>query len=71
MCGIAGIFNYKKNHPVSKDILKRMSDVIIHRGPDDEGFYIKGNIGLAFRRLSIIDLETGNQPIHNEDSTVW
>ncbi len=71
MCGIAGTFNYKKNHPVSKDILKIMSDAIIHRGPDDEGFYIKDDIGLAFRRLSIIDLNTGNQPIHNEDSTVW
>ena len=71
MCGIAGAFNYKKNHPVSKDILKRMSDAIIHRGPDDEGFYVKDDIGLAFRRLSIIDLNTGNQPIHNEDSTVW
>ena len=71
MCGIAGIFNYKKNHPVSKVILKRMSDSIIHRGPDDEGFYVKDNIGLAFRRLSIIDLNTGNQPIHNEDCTIW
>ena len=71
MCGIAGIFNYKKNHPVSKVILKRMSDSIIHRGPDDEGFYVKDNIGLAFRRLSIIDLNTGKQPIHNEDCTIW
>jgi asparagine synthase (glutamine-hydrolysing) len=48
-----------------------MNAQIIHRGPDDEGYYRKDNIGLAFRRLSIIDLQTGNQPIHNEDKTVW
>lgn len=71
MCGIAGVFNYKTNQPVSLDLLKAMSDVIIHRGPDDEGFHLKGPVGLAFRRLSIIDLNTGNQPIHNEDSTIW
>ena len=71
MCGIAGAFYYKKNLPVSKELMKRMSDEIIHRGPDDEGFYLRENIGLAFRRLSIIDLNTGNQPIHNEDRSVW
>ena len=71
MCGIAGVFHYKKDVPVSMEIMERMSDEIIHRGPDDEGFYLKGNIGLAFRRLSIIDLLTGNQPIHNEDKSIW
>lgn len=71
MCGIAGAFHYKNNRPVSMEILKAMSAQIIHRGPDDEGFYLKNNIGLAFRRLSIIDLNTGNQPMHNEDKTVW
>jgi asparagine synthase (glutamine-hydrolysing) len=71
MCGIAGAFHYKNSRPVSKEILKEMNAQIIHRGPDDEGFYYKDNIGLAFRRLSIIDLYTGNQPIHNEDKTVW
>jgi asparagine synthase (glutamine-hydrolysing) len=71
MCGIAGAFNYKKNKPVSLDVIKGMNDEIIHRGPDDEGYYVKGNIALAFRRLSIIDLYTGNQPIHNEDKTIW
>jgi len=70
MCGIAGAFHYKNNLPVSKDVLKKMSDEIVHRGPDDEGYFIKDNVGLAFRRLSIIDLNTGNQPIHNEDKTV-
>ncbi len=71
MCGIAGAFNYKKNSPVPLEIIKTMNNAIIHRGPDDEGYYIKDNIALAFRRLSIIDLNTGNQPIHNEDKTVW
>jgi len=71
MCGIAGVFNYKNNHSVPLDILKKMNKEIIHRGPDDEGFYVKGHIGLAFRRLSIIDLDTGNQPIHNENKSIW
>lgn len=71
MCGIAGAFNFKKNLPVSLEILKNMNRAMLHRGPDDEGFHIKDNLGLAFRRLSIIDLYTGNQPIHNEDKTVW
>jgi asparagine synthase (glutamine-hydrolysing) len=71
MCGIAGAFQYKNNLPVSKEILTKMSGEIIHRGPDDEGFHLKGPIGLAFRRLSIIDLNTGNQPIHNEEKTIW
>ncbi len=71
MCGIAGAFLYKNNRPVSAEVISKMNHEIIHRGPDDEGFYLKDNIGLAFRRLSIIDLDTGNQPIHNEDKTVW
>ncbi len=71
MCGISGVFNYKRNLPVSIEVLKTMNMELFHRGPDDEGFYIKNNLGLAFRRLSIIDLYTGNQPIHNEDKTVW
>jgi len=71
MCGIAGSFNYKNVIPVSSELLGKMSSSLVHRGPDDEGFYIKDNIGLAFRRLSIIDLDTGNQPIHSEDKTVW
>lgn len=71
MCGIAGAFHYKNRLHISKDRLKAMSDKIAHRGPDDEGFYIKDHIGLAFRRLSIIDLNTGNQPIHNENKTIW
>jgi len=71
MCGIAGIFNYKNTLPVTMERLKSMNQELVHRGPDDEGYYIDNNIGLAFRRLSIIDLDTGNQPIHNEDKSVW
>lgn len=52
-------------------VLRRMCDVMRHRGPDDDGLYVNGNLGLGMRRLSIIDLATGHQPIHNEDRTVW
>ncbi len=71
MCGFSGIFNYKNNLAVTPEILRTMNRELVHRGPDDEGFYFQDNIGLAFRRLSIIDLDTGNQPIHNEDKSVW
>ncbi|MBI4369646.1 MAG: asparagine synthase (glutamine-hydrolyzing) [Elusimicrobia bacterium] len=65
MCGIAGIFNFNGPAP-DQDILRRMAGAIVHRGPDDEGFFIDGPVGLAFRRLSIIDLATGRQPLSNE-----
>lgn len=68
MCGIAGKFSATNITLVE---LKRMADAIAHRGPDDEGFLVRGPIGLAHRRLSIIDLSTGRQPIANEDETVW
>jgi asparagine synthase (glutamine-hydrolysing) len=71
MCGIAGIIYFDKDRKVVRPELKAMTDTIIHRGPDDEGFYINNNVGLGFRRLSIIDLNTGNQPMCNEDETVW
>ncbi|MFT5123381.1 MAG: asparagine synthase (glutamine-hydrolyzing) [Kiritimatiellia bacterium] len=58
-------------HPPSGELLKKMNDQIVHRGPDDEGFYTDEICGLAMRRLSIVDLVTGHQPIHNEDQTVW
>ncbi|MFH0876012.1 MAG: asparagine synthase (glutamine-hydrolyzing) [archaeon] len=69
MCGITGIWEFEGK--LDKKLLRKMSNVISHRGPDDEGFYTNGSIGLANRRLSIIDLTTGKQPIHNEDETVW
>ena len=56
---------------VSPSLVKAMADTIQHRGPDDEGYYVSGPIGLGFRRLSIIDLHSGHQPISNEDGTVW
>lgn len=71
MCGIAGRINFDRERPVSQVSLKRMADSIIHRGPDDEGLYAGDYVGLAFRRLSIIDLSTGHQPLCNEDGTVW
>lgn len=71
MCGIAGIVFFEKDRIVTRQSLKAMTDPIIHRGPDDEGFYINNNVGLGFRRLSIIDLDTGNQPMCNEDETIW
>ncbi len=71
MCGIAGKLNYDPACPVDAPGLQRMCHTLIHRGPDDWGLYIDGALGLAMRRLSIIDLATGQQPIHNEARTVW
>ena len=67
MCGITGFID--KQNP-KKDIIKRMTDRIIHRGPDAEGYYIDDNIALGHRRLSIIDLKGGDQPIYNEDKSI-
>lgn len=71
MCGICGKLNFDREKPISSGLLKRMADTLYHRGPDDEGFYVSGPVGLGFRRLSIIDLSTGHQPLSNEDGTVW
>lgn len=71
MCGICGIVNLHQEHPVEYSDLKRMCDVMIHRGPDDEGIKLDGNVGIGMRRLSIIDLVTGHQPIANEDESIW
>jgi asparagine synthase (glutamine-hydrolysing) len=70
MCGIAGIYNFGTQEPVSPQLLKAMTDTIIHRGPDDEGIFSDGKVGLGMRRLSIIDVAGGHQPIENEDGTV-
>ena len=78
MCGIAGIASFKDNL-INPDTLKRMRDILKHRGPDDEGLYLsrqhnpntKLKVGLGHRRLSIIDLESGHQPMSNEDKTIW
>jgi asparagine synthase (glutamine-hydrolysing) len=71
MCGITGIFEYHSKEPVSPDLVHRMNETIVHRGPDDEGVYVGPGIGLGFRRLSIIDLSGGHQPISNEDGQIW
>ena len=71
MCGITGTVFFDKERTIDPAVLKTMTDSIHHRGPDDEGFFIEGNVGLGFRRLSIIDLTTGHQPLANEDDTVW
>ncbi len=79
MCGICGILNFSNKERIDKDLIQRMTSVLKHRGPDDEGFYLsnvqcpksKVNVGLGVRRLKVIDLETGHQPIHNEDRSIW
>jgi len=70
MCGICG-FCFSDERPVDQGVLKRMTATLRHRGPDDEGYYTDAGIALGHRRLSIIDLETGKQPIHNEDETIY
>jgi asparagine synthase (glutamine-hydrolysing) len=71
MCGICGIFNFGTREPVDEAALKRATDRMVHRGPDDEGFYLDAELGLGNRRLSIIDLPGGHQPLSNEDGTIW
>jgi len=74
MCGICGIFNFARNEPVNSEILRRMNQKLVHRGPDGEGyFFTEGknfSLGLGMRRLAIIDLATGHQPIYNEDKSL-
>jgi asparagine synthase (glutamine-hydrolysing) len=71
MCGICGIFEYTREEEVSEELVRAMTDTLIHRGPDDEGIHVGLGIGLGFRRLSIIDVAGGHQPISNEDGRVW
>ncbi|MFT5288059.1 MAG: asparagine synthase (glutamine-hydrolyzing) [Planctomycetota bacterium] len=71
MCGLAGIAYNDPGRTPEVALLKRMTDSIVHRGPDDEGFHTDGPFGLGFRRLSIIDLKGGHQPLANETDDVW
>ena len=70
MCGICGVCFSRSQKPADTGLIERMCATIIHRGPDEQGTYISGSVGLGMRRLSIIDLTTGSQPIFNEDRTV-
>ncbi|MGI9166337.1 MAG: asparagine synthase (glutamine-hydrolyzing) [Pyrinomonadaceae bacterium] len=70
MCGIVGLVR-NDGLDVDQALLGRMCAAIRHRGPDDDGFYVNGPVGLGMRRLSIIDLKSGQQPIHNRDRTAW
>ena len=71
MCGIAGMIQTQPDGTVSAGAIHRMCQAIVHRGPDEEGVLVRGGVGLGMRRLSIIDLSGGQQPIFNEDKTVW
>lgn len=71
MCGICGILEPNRETPIAQAAIKSMADTLYHRGPDDEGFYCARGVGLGHRRLSIIDLEGGHQPLANEDESVW
>ncbi|HEV8168893.1 MAG TPA: hypothetical protein VGP59_06080, partial [Pyrinomonadaceae bacterium] len=67
MCGFAGYLDMRKERQIDRGLLEKMTDKLVHRGPDSAGYFIADNVGLGFRRLSIIDLEGGDQPIANED----
>ncbi|MCJ7580300.1 MAG: asparagine synthase (glutamine-hydrolyzing), partial [Candidatus Aminicenantes bacterium] len=71
MCGICGIAHKSRSHFVPSSLVESMCQTIIHRGPDDQGVFVENNIGLGVRRLSILDVEGGHQPLSNEDSSVW
>ncbi len=70
MCGICGKLNFTKE-PIERELLQKMNKTITHRGPDDEGYYFGEQVGLAHRRLSIVDLSSGVQPMSNEDESIW
>ena len=71
MCGICGLVNFDRGWPVERSVLESMSRTLVHRGPDEAGSYLSENVGLAMRRLRIIDIKTGHQPVTNEDESLW
>jgi asparagine synthase (glutamine-hydrolysing) len=71
MCGICGQFNFGNQVPIRRSDLEAMTRSIVHRGPDDEGYFVAGPLGLGFRRLSIIDLAGGHQPMSDHEESVW
>ena len=70
MCGLCGVAFADPDRVASREMIERMNATIAHRGPDDSGLLLAGPIGLGHRRLSIVDLSTGHQPMANEDDTV-
>lgn len=70
MCGICGIFDLDQR-PLRPEVVHRMADTLWHRGPDDAGYHFEPGVGLGHRRLSIIDISTGQQPLSNEDASIW
>jgi asparagine synthase (glutamine-hydrolysing) len=70
MCGFAGYIDLYNDERISQKILLRMTETLLHRGPDADGYFKRGNVGMGFRRLSIIDLAGGNQPLYNEDESI-
>src|SRR6185369_8925943 len=71
VCGIAGFVNRDPARPADEVLLRQMTRTLVHRGPDEEGYFTDGPAGLGMRRLRIIDLAGGKQPIANEDGTIW
>ena len=71
MCGICGQYNFVDHQPVQVDTIKRMAGSLVHRGPDDDGYFLDDSLGLGFRRLSIIDLSGGHQPMSDRAESVW
>ncbi len=71
MCGIAGVVEFNRRAEADPQVLRQMCTAMAHRGPDDEGIHTEGGVGIAMRRLSIIDVAAGHQPLSNEDGTIW
>jgi asparagine synthase (glutamine-hydrolysing) len=71
MCGIVGVYQFSHGSAVDPEVLTRMRDCLVHRGPDDAGSYLDGPVGIGMRRLAIIDIRTGHQPLSNEDDSAW
>ena len=71
MCGICGFIDYRNPINTRKELVYKMCDLLIHRGPDEFGYYFNENVGLGHRRLSIIDLSSGQQPMKNIRNDIW
>ena len=70
MCGITGVFDLREQRPIAREVLARINDMQTHRGPDEAGLHLEPGLGFGHRRLSIIDIAAGQQPLFNEDGSV-